>query len=150
MATTHQRHRSFSAKGRGNSQPVTFDIDGHEFTCRAQVPGLVLLSHLQRLMTRATAAEELIEVWSDVFDHTRQVDDDGAEVDGTSDYDRFLAYCHDPGHEVSVQVLGEVLTYVLGELTGRPTPPPSPSPRGRSTTSDTSTTAPAKPAQPVA
>ena len=144
---TRARHRSFSAKGSGSAEPVTFDIDGTTFTCHAQVPGMVLLAHLNRLMSRATAADEMLVVWGDVFDHTREVDEDGEEVEGSSDYDRFLAYCHDPSHEVSIQVLGEVLTFVLGEFTGRPTQPPSPSPRGRSTTGDTSDSEPDEPEQ---
>ena len=139
---TRARHRSFSTKGKAKREPVTFDIDGTEFTCHAQVPGLVLLEHLDRLMSKRTAAAELLTIWGDVFDRTREVDEDGDEVEGSSEYDRFLAYVRDPSHDVEVQDLGEILTHVLGELSGRPTPPPSPSRRGRSTTSTTSSSEP--------
>lgn len=145
--TDRNRHRSFTAKGTRNPDPVTFDIDGTEFTCHAQVPGFVLLEHLDRLTNNATAANEMLIIWQDVFDQTRELDEDGQPVEGTSDYDRFIAYCRDPSHEVDVQVLGEILQHVLGELADRPTRPSAPSPRGRSATSDTSTSARDVPAQ---
>ena len=136
------RHLSFTTKGK-DQQPVTFDINGTEFTCRAQVPGVVLLEHLNRLMNRRTAAEELVTIWQDVLPTERELDEHGDEVEGTSEHERFMAYLRDPSHEVDVQDLGEFLQGVLGKLTGRggerPTPPPSRSQRGRSTTGDTST-----------
>lgn len=163
-----ERHRSFTLKGSDDTPPtpVTFDLDGTKFTCHAQVPGTVLLRHAKRLTRGETAADELLEIWRDVFDSTRQtepeIDDQGRpvyetddagrtvyddegepvqavrEIPGTSEYDRFLAYCDDPGSQVFVQDLGQILSFVLGELAGRPTPPPSRSQRGRPETNPTS------------
>lgn len=125
MATpTRTRHRSFTTKGTGATEPVTFDLDGELFTCRAQVPGTVLLEHVERLSDGATAAAELLAIWPDVFDG--------------DEHARFRAYVDHPDNEVSVQVLGELLAFVLGELAGRPTTERSPSPRGRSQTGATS------------
>lgn len=112
--TDSTRHRSFTTKGKAtSSQPVTFDLnDEATFTCRAQVPGTVLLAHVERLSDGATAAAELLAIWRDVFD-----DDE---------HERFREYVDSPDNEVDVQDLGEVLTFVLGELSGRPTTTPSP------------------------
>ena len=125
MTSTHTRHRSFSTRKAETAPPVTFDLnDEATFTCRAQVPGTVLLEHVERLSDGTTAAGELLRIWRDVFD-----DDE---------HERFRAYVDDPDSEVDVQDLGEVLTFVLGELSGRPTNASSPSSPGRSTTGATS------------
>ena len=126
-STPPVRHRSFSTKGKGKLSPVTFDLDGTTFTCRAQVPGTVLLEHVERLSDGKTAAAELLTIWRDVFDE--------------EEHESFRAYVDDPDNLVDVQDLGEILTYVLGELSGRPTDASSPSSRGRSTTGSTSRSA---------
>jgi hypothetical protein len=128
MTSTQTRHRSFSTKKAQTAPPVTFDLnDEATFTCRAQVPGTVLLEHVERLSDGKTAASELLRIWRDVFDE--------------EEHGRFRAYVDAPESEVDVQDLGEVLTFVLGELSGRPTNASSPSSRGRSTTGTTSPSA---------
>jgi len=138
MTTTSTRHRSFTTKGKAQKEPVTFDLDGELFTCRAQVPGTVMLEHVSRLSDGQTAAAELLAIWRDVFSHERDEDDEGEEIEGTSEHERFRAYVDSPDNEVDVQDLGAILTFVLEELSGRPTPASSPSGRGRSTTGGTS------------
>ena len=121
---TPTRHRSFSTRSKASQPPVTFDLDGTKFTCRAQVPGTVLLEHVERLSDGKTAAAELLTIWRDVFDE--------------DEHKAFREYVDAPDNLVDVQDLGEVLSFVLGELSGRPTPASSPSQRGRSTTGITS------------
>lgn len=130
---TSTRHRSFTTKGKGRKEPVTFDLDGELFTCHAQVPGTVMLEHVQRLSDGTTAAAELLAIWPDVLSDDEHV--------------RFRAYVDDPENEVDVQDLGAILSYVLEELAGRPTPASSPSGPGRSTTGGTSRSGSAGPSK---
>lgn len=123
-STASTRHRSFTTKGKASKEPVTFDLNDERFTCHAQVPGSVLLEHVRRLSDGETAAAELLTIWQDVFDD--------------AEHARFRAYIDSPDNEVDVQDLGAILSFVLEEFSGRPTPAPSRSPRGRSTTGATS------------
>lgn len=132
------RHKSFTTSAE-ELEPVTFEIDGETFVCASQVPGSVILQHADRLMSERTAAGELLAIWPDVMSSARALDEDGEEIEGSSELERFRAYIDHPDHRVSVQMLGEILQHVLGELSeDRPTEPPSPSRRGRPATGATS------------
>lgn len=121
------RHE-FTTRAKPAPEPVEIVLDGETFVCRAQVPGSLLLEHVDRLSDGATAASELLRIWEDVFDD--------------AEHARFRAYIDDPSNTVDVQDLGEMLQAVLGDLSGsRPTTSSSRSAPGRATTGATSPSA---------
>lgn len=131
------RHRSFTT-GNNPSEPVTFDIDGETFTCVDSMPGSVLLEHTRRLTSDdvSVATGELLDMWSDVLDDEPGTDEHGNPT--VSEHDRFRTFIDDPARRVDVQLLGQILQYVLGELARRPTDAPSPSAPGQSPNGATS------------
>lgn len=146
-----RRHKSFSTSGR-ERPPVSFDIDGTEFTCEAMVPGSVLLEHVRALTSpeEATAVGELLVMWQDVFDTETPIyqrdqagevvydDEEQPIVLAESEYHRFREYIDDPANEVDIQDLGEMLYWVLEQLAGRPTQGSQPSQSGQSASGPTS------------
>lgn len=132
---TSTRHRSFSTTV--DKEPITFDVDGEEFTAVPDLPGGVLLDIAQTLMKRDFSIEGL-----NSFFNAAIVPDD---------HERFAKMIRKeagPG----LDVLVDITKFLVEEYTGFPTvtlpgspPPPSRTgtgssarPRSRASTSKSS------------
>lgn len=153
MSNNGKRHLSFTAAPPPpeDQPPVTFDIDGETFTCRRFVPGSVIVEHEARLASpmQHVSAAELLAMWGRILptevpedliaerdDKGRPLDDDGQVI--PTEHERFLAFINDPDRRVDVQLIGEMLMGVVGQLAVRPTDAPSASSRSRRPTGATS------------
>jgi hypothetical protein len=117
-------HRSFSAARReATGEPLTFDIEGEQFTLRASLPMMPLLD-------LAAAAEQGNELDAALafrtFLHRMVPDNDGVRLTDA------IARA-DWGHEE----LLELVRWVVEETTGHPSQPPSDSPRQQPTSGRT-------------
>lgn len=132
------RHHSFTTRTADDPdaeplEPVSFDIDGERFTCRADLPGTLLFEHFARLGGGVVmSAGALLSFFEQAME--------------PAEYERFRKFCDDPDRDVDAQLLGDIYTHLLTEYnTLRPTKRPSRSSRGRSSTAPTSTGASSSP-----
>jgi len=102
---TSTRHRSFTTKK--DKAPVTFDVDGEQFTAVPDIPGGVLLDIATAL--GASDAPD-VGVISEFFD----------TVIVEEDHERFAQLIRKPGGP-GVDVLVEIVKFLVEEITGFPT-----------------------------
>lgn len=106
------RFKDFGSGKTVDKEPLKFALEGEEFECIPAVPGKVLLN----LVANSN-------------------DDDGAAMAKTIEsffrivlteesYERFDALTIDPKKSVSVETLGEIVAWLVGEYSGRPTEGP--------------------------
>lgn len=100
--------------------PITFRLNGEDFTCRSAMPGTMLLDFVRRADSDSggMAAEAVVEFLS------RSLDD--------ADADRFQTMLNDPEVIVQVETLGEIVGWLVEQYTARPTKARSRSSSGRS------------------
>lgn len=91
--------------------PITFDVDGEEFTSRAAVPAGQLIALAD--VDRGQATEQFFRT---------VLEPESAE--------RFLARLNDNERPITTQVLNDVIEWLQGELAGRPNELPGGSPAG--------------------
>lgn len=118
--------RSFKTTKR---EPITFDIDGEEFTCIPSLPGIYLIEFLGVMATEDNAkqASLVAELFKMIMEE--------------SEYERFMKYVRDPLHDVDLSTLVQIADFVTGEAAARPTEQSVPSATGPDTTLDTLTEA---------
>jgi len=125
------RHKDFSS-GTKVKTPLTFNIDEEEFTARPAVPGALLLDFVAEADSEdpVRAADAVMSFF------------DLALVD--EDKDRFRDFIRDPDVAIQMDIIAQVIEWLVEQYTARPTPPPSPSRNtrtrsGRGSTDTTST-----------
>lgn len=118
---TSSRHRSFTTIA--DKEPITFDIDGEEFTAVNSIPGGVLLDIAQTLNS---TGDPDIQGVVDFFDAAICKDDQ----------ERFAEMIRRPDGP-GIDVLVSITKFLVEEYTGFPTgsspgssPPPSPNGHG--------------------
>lgn len=124
--TEKQRHKSYST---GDPVPVTFDIDGEEFTCKPSLTGAVLWNYEELLVSTAGSPGKQAEAIFSFFE----------EIMDASEYERFRKYVDDPERNVPAPLLGQIWLDLLEQYAGRPTERSSGSPRGPRKTRASST-----------
>lgn len=112
------RHREFKAK-RKDTPPLEFTLEGVDFHCLPDIPGAVLTDFLGDATSDSPgrSAPALVNFITDVL-----VDED---------VQPFLDVVHSKETVIEIELLGEIVTWLVEEYSGRPTVPPSRSPGGR-------------------
>lgn len=107
--------------------PITFALNGEEFTCRSAMPGTMLLDFVRRADSDqgGMAADAVIDFLSKSLEE--------------GDAERFQTMINDPDVIVQVETLGEIVGWLVEQYTARPTKARTRSSNGRSSGGRTST-----------
>jgi hypothetical protein len=116
-AAAKRRHKSFKTVDIDESEPLTFDLGGEEFHCYAEIQGKTILD----IMKVATEGDE------DVRGVLMAVSvlDFFVKVMPPEEYERFEKLMEDPKRIVPMDVLSEIMSWLIEEYTDRPTKPSS-------------------------
>jgi len=107
-----KRHRTFTSAAPTQTDPVTFDLNGHVFTCKAALPGAVLLDFVAEADSGDGGRAAAVLV---TFIETALIPDD---------VDQFRFVVRDAETAIPVETIGEIASYLVEEYAGRPTTPP--------------------------
>ena len=105
------RHRTFTPKARAASlEPVTFDLFGQIFKAVPQIQGIVLME-----LVEATEDGEKASVGA-LLQFLKSTLIDG-------DFERLndLLHSNDPSKIVSIEDIADIVSFLVGEYTSRPT-----------------------------
>ena len=106
--------------------PLGFKLNDEEFTCKAALPGAVLLDMVRRLDSESGAAAQA------VLDFISYALED-------NDLERFQTLLADPDKIVQMEMLGTIVGWLVEQYTTRPTKARSRSSNGRTSGGRTST-----------
>ena len=106
---TTARFKDFGSGGETNLEPLSFKIHGEEFHCYPNIQGKTLLDMVSQSMQEDTAMA--IEVLTTFFDKTLK----------PQSKDAFNALINDPERIVTVEALGEIVTWLVEQYSSRPT-----------------------------
>lgn len=108
-----ERHRDFSSKRKKQSEPVTFTVEGQDFTAAKSIPGAVLLDFVADADSNdgGRAAGALVQFIENVI-----VEDDR---------ERFQKLIRDPDIDVDIELLAEICEWLVSEYAARPTDSPT-------------------------
>lgn len=90
-------------------EPVTFKLYGNEFECYKQINGIALLRFVKEANSEdgARATQALLDIFNRVMND--------------KEYERFIELCEDPDTIVPVEVLSEIISFLIEVYTDRPT-----------------------------
>ncbi len=116
-AARKKRHKSFKVKNIEESEPLTFDLGGEEFSCYPEVQGKTILD----IMRAASEGDEdtrgvMMAVSVLTFFE---------KVMPPEEYERFGKLMEDPKRIVPMETLSEIMSWLMEEYTDRPTEPSS-------------------------
>jgi hypothetical protein len=107
------RFKDFGLGGQqADLEPVTFAMHGEEFECVRQVQGAVLLDIIKR-----AASNEAADSAALTLDFFKKVMLDES-------YSRFESLINDKEKIITVEALGEVVAWLIGEYSDRPNQEP--------------------------
>ncbi len=112
------RHKDFGS-GNADVEPLTFDLHGETFVCLPQVPGKFLLD-----LAKNSASEDAGENAEIITKFFSQVLEDES-------FERFDALLEDKRRVVTMETLGEIVSWLMEEYSGRPEKQPEASSTGR-------------------
>ncbi len=112
------RHKDFGS-GDDTVEPLTFTLHGEEFVCFPQVPGKFLLD-----LAKNSSSDDPGENAEIITKFFSQVLEDES-------YERFQALLEDKHRVVTMDVLGEIVSWLMEEYSGRPEKQPEASSTGR-------------------
>ena len=119
--TRHPRGRDGTSRSRSQIidelEPLTFDLGGEEFTCYPEVQGKMILDIMK---IAAEGDEETRGVMMAV-----SVLDFFEKVMPPEEYERLEKLMEDPKRIVELDVLSEIMSWLIEEYTDRPTEPSS-------------------------
>ncbi|MGL4998052.1 MAG: hypothetical protein ACRC5T_03715 [Cetobacterium sp.] len=95
-----------------NQEPLKFSLHGEEFECVPQIQGKVMLDLVAS--SSADDAGATAKVIGDFF----------GKVLRPESYKRFDALINDQDKIVSIEALSEIVSWLVGEYSGRPNPQP--------------------------
>lgn len=107
---TKSRHKDFGAPVLPEEmEPVSFKLYDHEFQCYKQINGIALLRFVKEANSEdgARATQALLDIFQRVMND--------------SEYERFVALCEDPDTIVPVDVLSDIISFLIEVYTDRPT-----------------------------
>lgn len=141
-----QRHRDFDVDPDASAEPITFTLLGQPFTCVPEAPAAVLTDFVDAATEGgARAASSLVALLEGVVVDYCSIcaqQPPGLAVvdhDCRPDVERLVRLLHSKETAVPIGVLGDLVMWLAGEYTGRPTQPSSASSNGRGPTRGTST-----------
>lgn len=107
-------------------EPVTFRLDGKDFTCYPVIPGAALLEFVSDADSGegGRASESIIKFFKAAMPE--------------DEFERFSALIKRPDRVTPIDVLAEISTWLVEVYSDRPTELPSASPTGTTTTAPTS------------
>jgi hypothetical protein len=119
-ATTanRKRHKSFEVKNIEDSEPLTFDLGGEEFTCHPEVQGKMILDIIKTAADENDPDQRGMMMAVGVLGFFEKVMD-------ASEYERFNKLMEDPKRIVPMDTLSEIMSWLIEEYTDRPTEPSS-------------------------
>ncbi len=107
-------------KGSGVShEPLKFKLHDEEFECYPALQGKVLLEMVARSTSNDTS--DMADSVMGFFEKTLKPES----------YERFQALTQDPNRVVTVETLGEITSWLVGEYSDRPTQQPEDSSNGQ-------------------
>jgi hypothetical protein len=116
-AAKKKRHKSFKVVNIDESEPLTFDLGGEEFTCYPEIQGKAILD-IMRTAAEGDADTRGVMMAVSVLDFFEKVMD-------ASEYERFNKLMEDPKRIVPMDTLSEIMSWLIEEYTDRPTKPSS-------------------------
>ena len=112
-----KRHKSFDVVDIDESEPLDFDLGGETFVCYPEVQGKTILDVMK---VAAEGDEDTRGVMMAV-----SVLDFFVKVMPPEEYERFEKLMEDPKRIVRMEVLSEIMSWLIEEYTDRPTQPSS-------------------------
>lgn len=97
-----------SSKEKVVVEPIEFELEGETFEAYGQVPGAVLLEFI------AASAEESTGTAGAILAYLKSSMD-------KENYKRFDKLIHDPDKTIQLQVLADIVSYLVEERSSRPT-----------------------------
>lgn len=111
-----RRHKKFMTKKKiSDFQPLSFELNGEEFQVKSAIQG----GYLLRFVSEADGedgSKAANALWG-FFEYCME----------PAEYERFQKVLDDPETLVEIETIGEIVSYLIEEYTGRPTEQPSPS-----------------------
>lgn len=129
------RHKKFAGGTKvSDFEPLSFDLNGNSFNCKAAIQGSVLLEFVRDADgdSGGDSAKALYNFLSDSMEK--------------EEYDRLQKVLHDPDVIIDIELIGEIVAWLVEEYSARPTMQPEDSSTGQLTSGTTSTDAPSSPA----
>ncbi len=127
---TTARFKEFGSGGDTASTPLSFKIHGEEFHCYPNIQGKTLLDMVSQSMQQDSAMA--VEVINTFFDKTLKPESKEA----------FNSLINDPERIVTVDTLGEIVTWLVEQYSSRPTQGSEDSQSGQQTSGPTLTAKP--------
>jgi hypothetical protein len=112
-----KRHKSFEVVNLDEAEPLTFDLGGEEFNCYPEVQGKTILD-VMRVASEGDEDTRGALMAVSVLDFFRK-------VMPPEEYERFDKLMEDPKRIVKMDVLSEIMSWLIEEYTDRPTQPSS-------------------------
>lgn len=110
----NSRHRSFTTKTDENDpetnlEPITFDLHGETFTAFPQVQGIVLMEFIE---ANSLGGNATIAALKQFLNNSME----------SSEYTRLhdLLSTKDPKKNTPIEVIAEIVSYLIEEYTSRP------------------------------
>lgn len=98
------------------TEPIPFKLNDQVFTCKPEAPSSLKMLRDARAIVETQdggiAAKVILEFYETVME--------------PEEYARFSAYCDAPDVVVNLQLLVEIMQWLVGEYSARPTSPSSP------------------------
>ncbi len=113
-----KRHKSFEVKNVDDSEPLSFDLGGEEFTCYPEVQGKMILDIIRTAANENDPDARGMMMAVGVLDFFEKVMD-------ASEFERFTKLMEDPKRIVPMDTLSEIMSWLIEEYTDRPTQPSS-------------------------
>jgi hypothetical protein len=112
-----KRHKSFEVRNIEDAEPLTFDLGGEEFACYAEVQGKTILD-IMRAAAESDEDTRGVVMAVSVLDFF-------VKVMPPTEYERFEKLMEDEKRIVPMDVLSEIMGWLIEEYTDRPTQPSS-------------------------
>lgn len=106
------RYKDFGAGASSEKEPIVFKLYGEEFTCIPTLQGKTLMNLVSRSQSQDPV--EAMEVIETFFD----------KVLVEESLERFNALLEDKDRIVNMETLGDIITWLIEEYTGRPNQQP--------------------------
>lgn len=114
------RFKDFGAGTDLNLDPLSFKLYGEDFECYPAIQGKVLLDFVAQ-SSDDNAASSMADIILMFFSKTLKPES----------YERFMLLIDDPERVVSIETLGEITSWLVGEYSDRPTEQPESSASGQ-------------------
>ena len=112
-----RRHKSFKVQDLDDLEPLSFDLGGEEFTCYPAVQGKVILD-IMKIAAEGDEDTRGVLMAVSVLDFFEK-------VMPPEEYERLGKLMEDPKRIVELDVMSEIMSWLIEEYSGRPTEPSS-------------------------